>query len=145
MEKSFVFKVINYIIDIKLPGVAQELIHLLEEMQQNQNPPFSDGIYFTELFNEWKRKYDGPFFEISRLYPLFSLYMVKMACHENILYSSSDLNKFSVRKITAVSKKGTKEEYKFFLDEIKLKFPKYRLNEDHLLESVDDIKLNLDE
>lgn len=105
---------------------------MLDKLQREQDPPYSDGIYFVELIQGWENK--GLWWKVFpvMLDPLFS----RLIKYDGI-FLNPDCTKFSIKPLVRVDDKGVQEEFLTYSDMIKRKFPGYSLDDDNIVKNED--------
>ena len=105
---------------------------ILDKMQREMDPPYSDGVYFIEFMQGWTNK--DLWFSVVPIMadPLFS----RLIKYDG-LYVNSDCTKFSICHIVREDAKGEKEEFLTYSQIIESKFPGFKLDDDNIVMNVD--------
>ena len=94
-----------------LPEFASQVTQVVQDLQENQNPPYSDGIFYIEVLNAYQQN-DGwlPKGLVSMSNMLVDPLMARLVKKEGI-YLNHDATKYSVCKIHVMMPNGQIDEY----------------------------------
>lgn len=109
MEKMFDFGV-----DLLLPMFSSSILQALEDIQKEQNPPYSEGVYFTDLR---RRCIAGTNVVFNYIMPALIDPVVAALFKSDAMYANTDLTKYSICKVN--------DDYMRFTEGINHKFPGY--------------------
>ena len=128
MEDAFDFSM-----DLILPPFISNILTITEDLQAAQEPPFSDGVHWLEIRQEWtQRRYGGLIFKLIPI--LFDPCFGRLIRCDGLLMSP-DGSKYSVKPIG--------NEYHTYTEGIRVKYPGYKLDENYIVTNVDDREVNL--
>ncbi|CDW90322.1 fbox domain containing protein [Stylonychia lemnae] len=127
MEKIFDFGV-----DLLLPMFSSTILKSIDIVQAQQQPPYSDGLYYMEISKESKNHTGILFKKIFNLMidPVFTNLF-----RSNAFYSNPDCSKFSMTQID--------QSYKKYSEQIEAIYPGYFIDDNFLVVNKNDLQIDL--
>jgi len=124
---------LDIFVKYSMPTICSYLVQAVDELSEEQNPPYSRGIYFIEirmkfLTYSWTH---GAFYN-DMCEPIFT-----MAARHDFFYTDENFTKFSTRRID--------DTYKTFSENIQLRFPGYEMSRSAHILPKSDITVHLDD
>jgi hypothetical protein len=117
-------------VDLHVPAFASQILNTIESLQKKQNPPFSDGLFWVEIQNEWRARHNGEYLEVLPLFDLLWTRLFKMEC----IYTNEDCTKYSSEKM---------DGYFTYKAGIEHKFPGYTFDSNFICKNVSDEEIDL--
>lgn len=117
MEKIFDFGV-----DMMLPMMGSTVFKAIDTLQKQQNPPYSDGVFFIEIRKEIV-KTEGLLF--NKLMPAVLDPVLTNLFRADVFYANPDCTKYSAKKVD--------DGYKLFSECIAKNYPGYAIDEKGLI------------
>ena len=114
------------------PTLSSQILTCMDELHEEQDPPFSYGLYFLLIRNRFmEKKWSNKMLFGNLCEPVFTV-MVR----ESQVYCNPNMAKFASRKIN--------ENYKTFGENMGEKFPGYVLAKDGKIRVQSDLRVDLD-
>lgn len=116
-----------------LPTCLSDMIKAVDELQAAQSPPYSSGVYFVQLRQQFRT------FSVlnNYLYQNMTEPMISLSIRMGYFYLDASMAKISNTKIS--------EEYMRYPEAIAYKYPGYMLNKSYIIENKSDILIDVEE
>lgn len=125
--------ILDSFVEFSLPSIISYLVQALEELGQEQCPPFSKGIYFLNLrkrFMTYSWAHRTIYADMCE--PIFTL-----AARYDHFYIDENFAKFSVRRINS--------DYRTFSENLAMKWPGYIMSKSANILPETDLLVNVDD
>ena len=117
-------------IDILLPMYSSTFLLNMENLQKEQSPPYSDGIYYIQLLQRLKTTS-----LIGNVTQVIFNPLLAALFKEDLFFANSDITKFSLQKL--------KDSYFIYSEDIQSQYIGYELNHNSFVSNKNDDTLDL--
>lgn len=125
-------KIFDFSIDMMMPIFSSTILQSMDNLQEAQDPPYSDGVYFLAIRKEIIRS-SGMIF--SRVMPVVLDPVFANVFRTDVFFANSECTKFSTRRI---------DENWFTLSEcIAKNYPGYKIDPQYKIRNKSDKEIDL--